>query len=114
MCRGSYRAATGGFAQAQRFENSVMQRRADLADLFVFAGGIHAIRQENYEQIALGIDPERSAGETGVAETFRREILAGRGGLDGHVPAESAGGIADGFARGELVDGGAAQQRWWA
>ncbi len=68
------------------------------------ARGIHAIGEQNDEKIALGIDPQRSAGEAGVAEAFRREIVAGRGRLGDGVPSKGAGGIADGLARGEFLD----------
>ncbi len=44
--------------QPEALENSVVQRRAHLADLLVGARGIHAVGQQDNEQLPLRIDPQ--------------------------------------------------------
>jgi hypothetical protein len=39
-------------------ENGIVHGGAELADLLVSAGGIHAIGEQNDEKTALGIDPK--------------------------------------------------------
>ena len=45
-----------------------MEGRAQLCHFLVFARGIHAIREQHYEELAVGIDPDAGAGEAGVTE----------------------------------------------
>ena len=40
-------------------EDRVMERRANLADLVIGTGGVHAVREEDDEELALGVDPQR-------------------------------------------------------
>jgi len=50
------RSLAGG--KAERFENRVVERRANFADFLVEAGGVDAVREQNHEELALRIDPE--------------------------------------------------------
>src|SRR5438067_522119 len=47
------------------------------------------IRQQHHDAVALAIDPDRGAGESGVSEVARREHL-GRDAAGSHLPSESA------------------------
>ena len=104
--------AGGGMpgGEAEGLDDRVVERRAHLAYFFIRARGIHAIGEQKNEKAAVGVEPQRSAGESGVAEAMRGEIVARGGVFRGHVPANRAGGIADGYARGEFLDGGAREQ----
>ena len=45
-----------------------MEGGAELRYFLVFASGVHAVREQDYEELAVGIDPDARAGEAGVAE----------------------------------------------
>ena len=47
-----------------------MEGGAQLCHFLVFARGIHAIREQHYEEVAVGIDPDAGAGEAGVTEAM--------------------------------------------
>jgi hypothetical protein len=46
----------------ERFDNSVVHARSDLLNGFVAAVGPGAVRQQSDAELALGVDPKRSAG----------------------------------------------------
>ncbi len=56
----------------------VRDRRPGLADELVVAGRVDAVGEQDDEQLALRIDPDRGTRETGVAEGARGEERAGR------------------------------------
>jgi len=60
----------------ERAHDGVGDRRPRLADEVVLARGVHAIGQQHEEELAVGIDPDRRAGEAGVAEGVGREQRA--------------------------------------
>ena len=66
-------------------------------------GVVHAVRQQHHEHLALGIDPERRAGEAGVAVGVVAEVLAAAARAAAGVPAERARA---GRALGEQRDRG--------
>src|SRR5579863_1947939 len=104
--------AAGGMpgGEAEGLDDGVVERRAHLANFFIRARGIHAIREQNHEKAAIRVEPQRSPGKPGVAEAMRGEIVARGGGLRGHIPSNRAGGIAEGYSRGEFLDGRAREQ----
>ena len=51
---------------------------------------VHAVREQDDEHVALGIDPERRAGEAGVPVRVLAEILAAAARAAAGVPAERA------------------------
>ena len=53
-----------------------MQRRANLDMFLVIACGVDAVCKKNHKNLAIGIDPNGCAGETGVAERVRTEEMA--------------------------------------
>jgi hypothetical protein len=55
-----------------------VKRRADAADLVVVARGMHAIGEQHHEKLAVGIDPQRRAGKTQVAEAARGKMISRR------------------------------------
>jgi len=48
--------------------DGVVEGWAQLRHLLIFARGIHAIREQHDEDLAVGVDPDASAGEAGVTE----------------------------------------------
>ena len=67
-----------------------MEGRAQLCHFLVFARGIHAIREQHYEEVAVGIDPNAGASEAGVAEAVDGKVMAAGTAFGGHGPTESA------------------------
>lgn len=51
-----------GGSDAKRIDHGIMQGRAYGRDLVIFTPWIHAIRQQNYEKLAVWINPDRRAG----------------------------------------------------
>ena len=62
----------GLVSEAEGLHDGVMYGGTQLADLLVGSCGVHAIGEQDDEKIALGIDPNRSAGESGMADRLRR------------------------------------------
>ena len=54
----------------------VVEQWAHFVEFSVFTGGVHPVGEEDGEKLALGIDPDRSAGEAGMPERVIREILS--------------------------------------
>src|ERR1700731_3705842 len=78
------RTSTGGNcrgSKAQRLHDSVMKSRPDLRDFLIFARRIYPVGQQHHEYLAVRIDPYGSAGESGVSEAVRGEIVAAGGAL---------------------------------
>ena len=76
--------------EAQGLHDRVVQGGPDLLDLRIFSSGMDAIGQEGHEELAVGVDPDASAGEAGVAETVGGEIVAAASAFGGDGPAERA------------------------
>src|ERR1700719_2877972 len=95
--------------EAQGLHHGIVQRGADLGDLLVFAGGIDAVGQQDDEELAVRVDPDRCAGKAGVAEAVRGEVMAAGGTFCRDGPAESARSIRERLWRGELSYGGSFQ-----
>src|SRR6266513_4763895 len=78
---------------------------AHLQDLRVGARGIHPVRQQNNEEVAVGIHPDGCAREAGMSECVRSHFRSGARVFGGCVPAErSAGARRDVLAPGEFED----------
>src|SRR2546422_1477390 len=76
---------------SERVVDEVGHAAPDLKDLRVGAGGIHAVRQQNNEEVAVGVEPDGRAGEAGMAECVRPHFCAGARVLGRCVPAECTG-----------------------
>jgi hypothetical protein len=79
---------------------------ARLPDQLVLAARVNAVSEQDDEKLALGIEPDRGAGETGVAEGTGGEERSG-GGIAHRrpgVPAEGAAGLGHARQAGELLD----------
>ena len=104
--RGQEGPASHGRSRARTTASATCGPR--VADLVVLAGRVHAVREQDDVQPALGVHPHRGAGEAGVAEGPGREERAGRRVarlpgrraalarlVGGRVPAERARGERD-------------------
>ena len=65
----------------QRFDDGVVHQRPYLLDGLRTAVGPGAIGEQRHAELAVGIDPQRSAGEAEVPERPRGEMRARRGWL---------------------------------
>src|SRR4051812_32948652 len=73
--------------------HGVSDGAAEGADARVVARRVHAVGEEDDEELLLGIRPDRGAGEAGVAEAARREVLAGARARRRVLPAQPARGV---------------------
>ena len=75
----------------------------------VVACGVDAVGQKNHKNLAIGIDPNGCAGETGVAERVWTEEMAAASAFSGRSPAECACTARELLRRGKFGDGGTAK-----
>src|SRR5215472_4778881 len=101
--------ADGFGGQAEGFQDGVMDGGAHLGDFVVLARRIDAIREHNDEELAVGVDPDGRARETGVAVAVGGEITATGAAFGGHDPAQGAGVFCEWLRDGEFRDGGSFQ-----
>src|SRR5271165_5801985 len=101
----------GSRPRSQRLDDGVVYERANLLNGLRTAVGPGAIGEQGNAKLTVGIDPERCAGVTEVAEGARGEVEAGGRGMRGGVPSESAGSARRRIlAAGEEGDGFGFQQ----
>jgi len=74
--------------QSQRLHHCIMQRWTHLLNLCILPRRVHAIRQQHHKQLPVRIDPDRSAGKSGMPEAVRRKIMPARAALGRHRPAQ--------------------------
>src|SRR5271156_305290 len=92
----------GEGGEAQGLHYGVVEGGADLLDLRVFARGVDTIGEEDYEELAVGIDPDAGAGEAGVTEAVCGKIMAAAAAFGGDGPAQGTRAAGKFLRLGEL------------
>ena len=95
--------------EAQRLNHRIMHGGTHLRNLVIPPRGIDAIGEQHNEKFAIRVNPDGSAGKSGVPKTMRREKVAAGATFGGHCPAERARTAGKLLRRRELSDGGAAK-----
>src|SRR5687767_13466955 len=72
------------------FNDRIVQQRPNLPDGLVLARRVYAVGQEDDVEISFPVDPQRRAGEAGVANRGGGEARAAGGGGEHPVPSERA------------------------
>src|ERR1700688_3663844 len=86
-----------------------MKHRANLGHFLIIARGIDAIGEQHHEKFAVGINPDGSAGKSGVPETMCGEKVPAGPTFGWNRPPERACTARKLLRRGKLRDGGAPQ-----
>lgn len=90
--------------ESQRLHHGVVQIAPHLLNLLILARRIQAIRQEHHKELPVGIDPDRSSRESGVAEAVRGKIVSAQSTRRRHGPAERARSAGELLRRSELYN----------
>lgn len=86
-----------------------MQGRPHLGDFLIFASRVDAIGKQDHKKLTVGVNPNRSSGIAGVAETMSGEKMTAGGVFGWNSPAKGSRSIRELLKRGELRNGRAAQ-----
>ena len=76
--------------QSESLDHRIVERWPHLGNFVVFPRRVDAIRQQHHEDLAVRIDPNRSARETGMPEAVRRKVAPAGAALGRHHPAQRA------------------------
>ena len=77
-------------APIEGFDHRVVNLRPHASDRIVLARRVHAVGQQDDVEVALPVDPERRAGESGVTDRGRGQARAARRRRQHGVPSERA------------------------
>src|ERR1700690_202828 len=96
--------------QSQGLENGVVQRGSNLPDFLVGARGVHAIGEQNHEEIAFRINPNGSARKPRMAEALLGVKMARGRWLRRDVPSNRPCRVTNYFTRCEGLNRRAREQ----
>jgi len=86
-----------------------MKRRSHLSHFLIIARRIDPIGEQHHKKFTVRINPDGSAGKSGVPKTMRREKMSAGATFGRYGPAERSCATGKLLRRSELCDGRAAQ-----